>query len=117
MQVFTRYLAVYFIANYPRIDHDNNYKAIASYSILDDVPYVHLHGYTSWVFTVAFSFDSKIIASGSIDDAIKLWDVTTGECLKTLCDRSCEKCVPRWGSRWRSRPFKARLAQIALINA
>lgn len=35
-------------------------------------------------FIVAFSSDSYILASGSADESIKLWEVQTGACLKTL---------------------------------
>jgi WD40 repeat protein len=33
---------------------------------------------------VAFSLDGKLLASGSNDEAIKLWDVATGRAIKTL---------------------------------
>ncbi len=33
---------------------------------------------------MGFSSDGKIVASGSQDGQIKLWDVETGECLQTL---------------------------------
>ena len=36
-------------------------------------------GHTSSVFSVSFSSDSKILASGSGDKTIRLWDVATGE--------------------------------------
>jgi WD40 repeat protein len=34
-----------------------------------------LQGHTAWVFSVAFSPDGKLRASGSDGDTIKLWDV------------------------------------------
>ena len=36
------------------------------------------------LWTVAFSSDGRFIASGSSDTTIKLWDVQTGKCVKTL---------------------------------
>jgi len=43
-----------------------------------------LEGHTSWVRSVAFSPDGKLLASGSDDDTIKLWDVATGREVRTL---------------------------------
>jgi WD40 repeat protein len=43
-----------------------------------------LQGHTHWVGAVAFDPSGKILASGSDDETIKLWDVNTGECFKTL---------------------------------
>ncbi len=36
------------------------------------------------VFSVAFSPKGQVLASSSKDETIKLWDLKTGECLKTL---------------------------------
>jgi WD40 repeat protein len=41
-------------------------------------------GHTGWVRSVAFSSDETMIASGSEDMTVRLWDVNTGQCLKIL---------------------------------
>ena len=41
-------------------------------------------GHVSGVLSVAFSPDSKMLASGGFDDAIKLWNVDTGQNIATL---------------------------------
>ena len=43
-----------------------------------------LEGHTSWVASVAFSPDGKLLASGFGDGTIKLWDVATGREVRTL---------------------------------
>lgn len=48
-------------------------------------------GHTGWVDTVAFSPDGKIIASGSSDQTLKLWDAASGKLLRTI------KVYPRGG--------------------
>lgn len=43
-----------------------------------------LEGHANPVNSVAFSHDSKTLASASYDSTIKLWDVATGACTATL---------------------------------
>jgi WD40 repeat protein len=43
-----------------------------------------LQGHSKGVQSIAFSPEGQILATGSEDETIKLWDVQTGTCLKTL---------------------------------
>ncbi|MEZ4866162.1 MAG: BTAD domain-containing putative transcriptional regulator [Caldilineaceae bacterium] len=43
-----------------------------------------LHGHTHKVAALAFSPDGACLASGSADQTIRLWEVTTGRCINTL---------------------------------
>ena len=45
-----------------------------------------LYGHSDDVYSLAFSPDGKIIASGSYDNTIRLWDVASGKCLRELRD-------------------------------
>jgi WD40 repeat protein len=49
-----------------------------------DTPLRTLSGHSDHVCTVAFSPDSKQIASGGADGKIKFWEIETGECLRTF---------------------------------
>ncbi|KAL2859138.1 WD domain protein [Aspergillus lucknowensis] len=43
-----------------------------------------LEGHSHWVESVTFSPDGRLLASGSYDKTIKLWDPSTGELCQTL---------------------------------
>ena len=47
-----------------------------------------LIGHSSFVYSVAFSSDGKVLASGSSDYTIKLWEVQTGRKINTLSGHS-----------------------------
>ncbi|OJJ78664.1 WD40 repeat domain-containing protein [Aspergillus glaucus CBS 516.65] len=43
-----------------------------------------LEGHSGSVTSVIFSHDSKLLASASYDDTIRVWDARSGQCLQTL---------------------------------
>ena len=46
-----------------------------------------LVGHTSIVFSLEVVFPNKL-ASGSLDNTIKIWDINSGECMRTLVGHS-----------------------------
>jgi WD40 repeat protein len=43
-----------------------------------------LHGHSGTVESIAFSPDGRLLASCSVDETIRLWDVADGSLLQTL---------------------------------
>ena len=43
-----------------------------------------LEGHTHWVRGVAFNPDGTLLASASVDSAVRIWDPVFGRCTKTL---------------------------------
>lgn len=43
-----------------------------------------MEGHASYVFCVNFNPQSNLLVTGSFDENVKLWDVRTGSCIKTL---------------------------------
>lgn len=54
-------------------------------------PFVILSGHTNGLHALAFFADGKRVVSGSHDGTAKVWDVETGECLRTFAGH--EKAV------------------------
>jgi WD40 repeat protein len=40
-----------------------------------------LKGHTDWVWDVAITADAKLVASGSNDKTLRLWEIASGKCL------------------------------------
>ena len=57
-------------------------KAIAEG--LDGEALFKLDGHGHLVYSVCFSPDGRRLASGSNDETVRLWDVETGACVRTL---------------------------------
>ena len=62
----------------------NIYQKILSVKDLDYVLKKTLEGHSNSVYSVSFSGDNKMLASGSRDKTIKLWNPETGALLRTL---------------------------------
>lgn len=46
---------------------------------------IHLcEGHEGWVQALSFSSDGGYLASASDDETVRVWDVLTGQCIKTL---------------------------------
>jgi len=52
-----------------------------------------LQGHTSQIYSIDFSLDGETLVSCSMDSTIKIWDVKTGACLKTLRSKRPYECM------------------------
>ena len=58
---------------------------IRLFHLNDEQPYAHLKGHKTGTITgVSFSPDGELLASSSMDSTVRLWDIKTGNCLRTL---------------------------------
>jgi WD40 repeat protein len=60
---------------------------IRLFRLEDRQPYLYLEGHgknLSVITNIAFSPDGQMLASSSIDSKVKIWNIDTGECLKTF---------------------------------
>ena len=93
--VFTQTLGILFSATfspcgkYLAIGIGN---AVHLWSINDNRPVLTCQGHSGWVQSLAFSPDGQSLASGGHDQSVRIWDVETGQCLKTL--KGIKGCRP-----------------------
>jgi len=84
--------------------------------------YKHFGGHTSSIFSLAVLSDRSLI-SGSSDKTIKIWNIKTGECIKTLeginnrvrslavlhdgtlASGSDDETIKLWNTNWRLYPL------------
>lgn len=48
-----------------------------------------LSGHTSWIRSLVFSIDGRLLVSGGDDKTVKLWDLQTGGVIKTFYGNTC----------------------------
>jgi len=55
-----------------------------------------LNGHSSWVLSASLSADGKLAASGSSDRTVKIWDLSSRQCVSTVQEQG-----EVWGVSWR----------------
>jgi WD40 repeat protein len=67
------------VTNLPNIEPSIDVRSRYNFSLA-----ATLTGHSHSVYTVAYSFDGKSLASGSYDQTVKIWDLATGQDFYTL---------------------------------
>ncbi|MBN2434850.1 MAG: hypothetical protein JXK07_06245, partial [Spirochaetes bacterium] len=58
--------------------------AMSAFGQVPKAEFVLQNGHSSSVESVSFSFDGKMLASGSEDQTVKFWDVSSGNLIRSL---------------------------------
>ena len=66
----------------------------------DYIHYAIFAGHTDSVYSISFSSDGHILASGSADGTIRLWDVPTGKHLQTLTGHTDSVSSVSFSPKW-----------------
>ena len=83
-QIFGAVFAVAFSRDGKLFATGDSGCAIGLWKVSDCQQIVFCKGHTDWIRSLTFSPDGTTLASASFDKTVKLWDIRTGECLKTL---------------------------------
>ncbi len=75
-------------------------ECIELWNIVDDkrVKILPSHGHTGWIRTISFSQSGKILASGSDDMTVCIWDVSSGRTVHVLRGHTDSVCSVAFGA-------------------